>query len=413
MKRQLQITSILVAGAAMLSGFQNCSKVNFGTVATVQSSVADAAAGTSGTGDPASPSTNNGGNSTTGTGDSGTGSGNATPTPQPTAIPSPVATATPAQAPDQTPGPIPGVGSISLVASPAVVPKGSNTQIQVTSSNFTTATYQCFDSAGNSLVKGTMDLTTASTLPVPIDQDTLCKFVGSNANDASIASVSAQVSISVDCGSQVKDSGGRCEDFACKSIVTLTAAQLTSIPARTSAGICYSYKLMSEIANSSSNLTTTLDTTVLAKNHGRTSDGNLNDAPFLMGQFKGNFQLQGARAVKLAGGNSATAPILVDNFIMTGVYPAATASPIDVRKFYRVTGTTDSAIINADSSSTGSIQFNSEQLPVVGYASGGTSSIAPIDITSSAAPNVLQTLDIRALDCGGSRQLSDVYLLFQ
>ena len=410
----------------MLSSFQNCSKVNFGTVATVQSSVVDAAAGTTGAVDPSSPSTNNGGNSTGDTG-SGSGAGSATPTPAPTATPvvvapptptpvpmaTPVVVAPPTPTPTPTPGPIPGVGSISLVAVPAVVPKGSNTQIQVTSSNFTTASYQCFDSSGNSLIKGTMDLTTSSSLPIPIDQDTNCRFTGSNPTDHEIESVTAQVSVSVDCGSQVKDAGGKCEDFACKSVVALTASQLTSIPARTSAGICYSYKLMSAIANSSSNLTTGFDSTILAKNHGRTKDNNLNDAPFLMGQFKGNFQLQGARAVKLAGGNSATASILVDNFIMTGVYPAATATPIDVRKYYRVTGTTDAAIINADGSSTGSVQFNSEQLPVVGYASGGTSSIAPLDITSSATPNVMQTLDIRALDCGGSRELSDIYLLFQ
>ena len=399
----------------MLSSFQNCSKVNFASTPPPESATASSVSPTNPI-DPGNPGTGGALPGSTPTPGS-PGQPGATPTSTPVSTPTPIPAATPVPTPVPTPAatpvPNPSIATLSVTPSPAVVPKGANTQIQITYTNLTNLTYQCFDTAGNSLVKGSLDLSTSSSLPLPIDQDTKCSFIGSNVQNPNIANVSAQTSIAVDCGSQVKNSSGKCEDFACQSVVAITSDQLTQVPARTSDGICYSYKLMSAIANSSSNLTTVFDNDIMAKNHGRTNDTSLNDHPFSMGQFKGNFKLLGARAVKLAGGANATAPILVDNFVMTGVYPAATQAPVDVRKYYRVTGTSDAAIVDTKGNSTGSIQFDSEQLPVVSYASGGTSSIAPIDITTSATPNVLQTLDVRALDCGGSRELSDVYLLFQ
>jgi hypothetical protein len=416
MKRSMLITW-LVSGVVTLSLFQNCAQVNFADSASLnggqKTSIPD---DPTGSGDPDPTPTP-------------TPPQDPTPTPNPTPEP-PVATPTPPPVVDPTPTPTPGmpdptptpeptpvppqVGKLKAVFDPAVVPNGSKSEMKITAEHLDRVSYECLDKSGGSISKGTLDLASATSKSLVIDRDLDCSFVGTSSEDSRVLPVNAVASVSVACGNQIKTAGGRCEDFVCKSVVEIKSDDLLKVPSRTSEGICYAYKLMSQISNSSSDLTKDVDSTILARNHGRKDDGGaVNARPFVMGKFAGDFKLNGARVVKLAGGVDDKKKILVDNFILTGVYPKDTAKPFDLRKYYKVTGSSDAAIKDSAGKNLGYIQFNNENLDVQAFASGGTSSIAPIDITAFATPNVVQTLDIRALDCGGVRELSDIYLLFQ
>ena len=306
------------------------------------------------------------------------------------------------------------VESLSVTASPAIVVKGSSSVLTIVENDLTDVTYSCSSvQTGTVLAHGDVDQT-ALKFSLPISEDTLCTFQGVNSNSPNAAAVTTQVNVGVDCANQIKV-GGQCQDFACKSLVTLTSASdLMTIPARTADGICYAYKMASAIPVGASNLTTTIDTQVISRNHDSGS-GNpaITHNPYEMGLFQGQFNLLGGRVVKLSGGPDATTHILVDNFVLMGVYPSATGAPADLTTAYQAMGTSDSSIANAQGVDTHSISFMNQLIPVLAFATGGTSSVAPVDITVKSPPNQVQTLDIRALDCGGSRNMSDIYILFQ
>ena len=132
-----------------------------------------------------------------------------------------------------------------------------------------------------------------------------------------------------------------------------------------------------------------------------------------MGSVLIPFKINGARVVKLSGGLSATAPILVDNFVVIGVRPTGSDSTGQISSLYKVYGSSDSTLIDSNGAATENISVLGTLIPVIPFATGGTSSIAPVDVTRQVQPNVMQTLDVRALDCGGARELSNIYLLFQ
>lgn len=208
---------------------------------------------------------------------------------------------------------------------------------------------------------------------------------------------------SQNCGNQI-EINGHCVDFQCSSVINLTsAADLQNIPARTVEGLCYSYKMADAIANSASSLTTAVDADVVSRNH---SGGSATRNPYLMASIKLDVKLGGGRVVKLAGGSNATSPILVDNFLLVGVYPSNTAIT-DWATYYNAYGTSDSTVAN------NSILFHNQNILLQPFGGGGTSTIAPLDISKFIFPLTSYTLDIRAEDCGGARQLSSLYLLFQ
>ena len=216
------------------------------------------------------------------------------------------------------------------------------------------------------------------------------------------------------CGNQILV-GGTCVDFTCSSFTILnTQAELMAIPARGNDGVCYAYKIMSAIGRSSSTLTTTIDTQVISRDHDLlSSDPMLTHHPYSMATFQSQFELLGPRVVKLSGAPSTTTSISIDNFLLMGAYPTASGAPSDLTQAYRVVGTSDSSIANNWGVDTGAILFQNQYIPIDVFASGGSVNVKPSYLSTTAQVLVPQTLDVRALDCGGQRQLSNVYLIFQ
>jgi hypothetical protein len=320
--------------------------------------------------------------------------------------------------PPQQPPPQPPVKNYVLqtVALPAVVKENGSSRIEVNYSNLSRISYSCRDNAtAGVLLEGsnTPEKTEGIwTLNIgSISSDMTCKFAGETGGMGQDQVIKNTVSIELNCMNRIKNQAGRCEDFRCLKFVELTDSALARIPARTSEGICYTKKLMSRIANSKSSLSPNRDPEVLSKDHDKNSTSSSPNHPYILGASKSEVTLEGERVVKLSGGQSATMNILVDNFLLLGTFPATVnVTTENTSKYYKVRGTSDSAY----SATTGiGVQFRSTLLPVSPFGTGGTSSIAPIDISAEIEPGTPHTLDIRALDCGGARELSDVYLLFQ
>lgn len=125
-----------------------------------------------------------------------------------------------------------------------------------------------------------------------------------------------------------------------------------------------------------------------------------------MGSLRVDFRLQGRRSVKLAGSENSLDPILVDNFLLSGIFPRSIQNP--GVQYYRAYGTRDSTIGGSES-----ISFRNTPIAVSGFDTGGTSTIAALDITQEIQTNVTYTVDVRALDCGSQRALSSIYIVFQ
>lgn len=310
--------------------------------------------------------------------------------------------------------PMPPKYILKAEAFPAIVKENGSVRIAMTYSNLSSINYSCRDKVNTAAryegsvpilkQEGVMDVQLSS-----VASDLTCKFTGENSEVMQNPVVLSELSIEVNCMNRVKNQVGRCEDFHCLKFMELTLNELARVPARTVAGVCYTMKLMSHISNSKSSLTVDKDSEVLSRNHDVIS--NSPSHPYVLGNFRSEVTLDGQRVVKLSGGPSASQNILVDNFLLLGTYPASTdMTNENVSKYYKVRGTSDSAY----SSATGvGIQFKSNLLNVLPFGSGGTSSIATIDISAEIEPGIPHTLDIRALDCGGARELSDIYLLFQ
>lgn len=193
-------------------------------------------------------------------------------------------------------------------------------------------------------------------------------------------------------------------DFTCQSVVLLAPSPNLNIPARSPNGICYAVKLFDAIASSASHLTAQLDYDVVSRDHDSKVFATRN--PYKLGSGLFNLKLEGPRKVKLSGGLDSSARILVDNFILVGIYPLG-SQPI--KTYYKSYGTKDSTIDAGETY----IEFKNDQIPLQPFASGGTATVEPLELVSDLLPMRAYTLDIRALDCGGWRELSEVYALFQ
>ena len=298
------------------------------------------------------------------------------------------------------------LATLLVSADPSTVNKDSSTIVSAIMNKIDAVTYSCTGLGSTAIVASGALSPKQTSFPIKVTQDLTCAFNGTASTLAN--PIKATLAITVNCGAQVKDAGGICRDFECKSVVQL-AANALDIPARTADGVCYAAKIIGGLSSGASTLTTAHDPTLLARSHDAANAGST-QTPYLMGQLQTQFTLRGARVVKLAGGASASAPILVDNFILTGIYPAG-STPV-VSKSYRVRGSSDASMI-VDGKDTGAVQFGAVALPVEAFTTGGVSSIAPIDITAFATPGPVQQLDVRALDCGNQRALSDIFVLFQ
>ena len=193
-------------------------------------------------------------------------------------------------------------------------------------------------------------------------------------------------------------------DFTCQTVVLLQSSPNLVIPARSGNGTCYAVKLFDAIAHSKSNLTSQLEYDVVSRNHD--TGGLPTRNPYSLGSSLFNLRLEGPRKVKLSGGLSASARILVDNFILVGIYPLG-SQPL--KYSYKSYGTKDATIDSGETY----IEFKNDQIPLQPFASGGTATVEPLELVNDLQAMADYTIDLRALDCGGSRELSDVYALFQ
>jgi hypothetical protein len=292
---------------------------------------------------------------------------------------------------------------LSASAVPVPAAEGSVSNLNIMSQYVSEVKYTCKQAGASSPLKDGNVAVGAAQVPLTIKADVSCDIEAKNSVGVM---VSAHVDIPVDCGNKMKD-GGKCVEFSCKSIMALAPVNgLLTVPARTGAGICYSVKLMDAIANSSSKLTSTRDMTVLSRNH---DAGGGNRNPYSMGAKVVDFYMEGPHQVKLSGSGMALAPILVDNYVLTGIYPKSVANP--GASYFHAYGTSDASVIGTDA--VNSILVNDQPVTVQAFATGGTSTIAPLDITNQVMEKQTYTLDARALDCGGAREMTEVYLLFQ
>lgn len=279
------------------------------------------------------------------------------------------------------------------------VPQDGKGILNITLTQVYNPSYRCVKVSDNSVVVADKITTNTSAVNFIVGEDILCDVMGLDKLDQPIK---VSVRADVNCGNKIKE-GGKCVDFKCLSITTLTYRKNLSIPARTADGVCYAMKIFDPVENGRSSLTTVFDDDVVSRNH---ESGGGTRHPYSLGKDLLNFVLAGPRVVKLAGGLDANSSILIDNFVLVGLYPKA-ISPIPAH--YSAQGTADSVTDSTNMT----LLFKNSPVPLKPFASGGTATVGAFDIVRMADPNLNYMLDIRALDCGGSRELSTVYVLFQ
>ncbi len=290
----------------------------------------------------------------------------------------------------------------AIIANMATNPvkEGTTGTMNVSLTLVTGAYYSCKTVAGNvEVVKGAITGTSAS-VNFTVSEDIKCTVAGKDKNNADISKI---VLAEVGCGNRVKD-GNRCTDFKCLKMVELPYSKKFTVPKRTTEGLCYAMKLFDPIANSGSSLNKELDSTVVSRDHDR-SGMNLRN-PYVLDRDLLNFILEGKRIAKLSGGANITSSIKVDNFVLVGLYPDA-IQPVTAH--YTAQGTLDSTVTSAQTH----ILLNNQPVPLKSFGPMGTATVAPIEIISEADENLGYMLDLRALDCGGARELSNIYLIFQ
>lgn len=265
-----------------------------------------------------------------------------------------------------------------------------------------------------------------STLPVLIEQPS--QPVPPPVVETPVDTMPSEPPAPINCENQIYNSETKsCEDFKCKTVINLTDAFMNQddtyvIPERSSEGLCYSLKLMDAISYSDSSLNSEKDMQVTSRRHGtRSSNDSPNWNPYVLGKSQLLVQLANKRTASLVGGFNSELksflPIKVDNFSLFAVVPymaGLNLNPVEnpeLVPFYSAQGTTDSSV--STSSNNLHVLLGSNAVPLTGNASGGTESIEPIEVSKSMKPDQTYFLDIRALDCGGKRELSDVYLVFR
>jgi hypothetical protein len=344
--------------------------------------------------------------------------GNADPDPAGNADPDPVADSGPTVTTTTTTVPPQAIyhPKISLDAIPAKVVEGQKSVLTIEYQDLDKVSYLCTDRVTKEILAAGSVAKSGTSVDIKVEKDIHCEAMGTPLDQS--PQIKDSRDLTVDCGNRIKNTAqNKCEDFSCKQVKELTSLNdLLSIPARNGDGLCYAIKLLSKIAASSSSLTTSVDKEVVARIHGYPNTNKLPTItrnPYNMGSVKTEFRLEGPRVVKLAGSLDPTAKILVDNFILMGVYPSSQDVSQSLASVYKVMGTADSSIAGPDGQDSHSIRFIDTLIPVQAYADRGASSVTAVDITRQAEPQVNQTIDIRALDCGNGRELSDIYLLFQ
>jgi hypothetical protein len=290
---------------------------------------------------------------------------------------------------------------------------GSSTGLLVSSQSIHDISYKCVSVANGSIVQSGNLVVGDSSTPIPkVTEDLTCQVL---AHSTGMSDITANLGINVDCESsgKLKDSvTHQCVEFRCSQYMALqpTPNGTYDVPARTTAGICYSVKLMDAIANGSSSLTKATDQEIISRDHDLGGGYAVQKHPYLLGSSLFDFIMRkggGARQVKLSGAGSTEDSIKVDNFIVVGL--AKKAATLNSVEDYRAYGTLDSTIDAANTY----ISFKNSHLPLASFGNAGTSTINALDITTEVSTEEIYSLDVRALDCGGSRELSEIYLVFK
>lgn len=281
------------------------------------------------------------------------------------------------------------------------VKEGSSVFLNINLISVTQGNYSCVNTyTQQSLLKGNLASNTAQ-LTLGINSDVTCTVSGLDKKNMPITKTAVA---EVNCGNKQKFNG-QCVDFKCTSVVNLPSYSNTvNIPARTNDGICYAMKIFDAIAKSDSALSVNKDLDIVSRSH--SAGGMQTFNPYIMNKALINFKLLGPRVVKLTGGLNTTSPILADNFLVVGLYPQVVNTPVISQ--YTAYGSADSTVPG-----TNYVLLKNQQLPLTPFASGGTATITPLEIVREADSDLNYILDVRALDCGGVRELSDMYLLFQ
>lgn len=297
------------------------------------------------------------------------------------------------------------VPSLSAVVTPNFPVIDTPSNLAIASTNVTSVNYTCTEIDNSAVLASGASGAGTQNISLSANGDFVCKITSL---DPTGLDLSVQLTVPVNCGNKIRV-GNHCEDFTCKTTIAIAPGPggVINVPARTGDGTCYAIQLMSSIANSPSSLTSTIDTQVTSRNHD-VDAGNPNDvhSPYEMGQALVNFNLGGARVVKISGAADPTTPILVDNFVLRGLYPQGTA--VVDSTYYTAYGTSDSTVY-----ATGGVLFEGGVVPLIPFATGGTSTVTPLDLSPLVTPAQTYTLDLRAEDCGGARQLSNIFLIFE
>jgi hypothetical protein len=261
--------------------------------------------------------------------------------------------------------------------------------------NVSAMAYSCNDGQSGNLP------VTATSTSLKITQDLSCNVKGTNSAGESVTKTA---SISVTCGSNEVKSGGKCIVYSCKSFVEIKTFPVV-IPERTADGVCYYAKLFDKIATGPSSGSRM--TNVSARDHasGLGAAPTNVAAPYVLGTFTNKVTLNGERSVKLSGSAQALTSILVDNFVLMGSRLASSTAAISN---YRAFGSGDSAI-----GTTGKIKVNNADVALQAFESGGTATIGTLLLTSDFSVGKQYELNVNALDCGGSKAMSEIYLVFQ
>lgn len=195
-----------------------------------------------------------------------------------------------------------------------------------------------------------------------------------------------------------------CKPFQCQQFVEITKFPAT-IPARVAGGVCYYSKLFSAIPVSDSS--GTRNTNVLARTHEGSKNQKGNANPYILGPGPASraFKLLGARAVKLSGSYRSLASIQVDNFLLIG---QRLASENPAANSWGAYGTSDATVYKENYV----LAYNTP-VTLQAFASGGTATVNALLLTEYFQPQLDYILDVNALDCGGARALSDIYLVWQ
>jgi hypothetical protein len=200
-------------------------------------------------------------------------------------------------------------------------------------------------------------------------------------------------------------SGQTIPEFTCRKVQLLEKTDSLTIAARDESGTCFAMKALSAFATSDSSLTSKIDDDALANDHFNGFGSDRERKSFLMDRLHLRFAFQGPRRILLSGAADDRTPILVDNYALVGIAPSSRNL---IARDYRAYGTSDAALFR-----TKGIHFKGQNVPLTAFQGGGTASIQPLDITRYVEPGRDYQLDLRAEDCGGIRQLSEIYILFQ